>query len=66
VVERIAGKILLRNLGYTLKTGNAIYEKKCVHLKITICPCGAETWTWAKADISELTAAETRFLRSKG
>jgi hypothetical protein len=25
---------------------------------------GAETWAWAKADISRLIAAEMRFLRS--
>lgn len=26
--------------------------------------CGVETWTWNKADISILTAAEIQFVRS--
>jgi hypothetical protein len=31
--------------------------------KIPTSMYGAETWTWTKADINRLTAAEVRFLR---
>jgi hypothetical protein len=37
-----------------------VFKSYCV----PILTYGAEAWTWTKADISRLTAAETQFLRN--
>jgi hypothetical protein len=39
-----------------------IYQFKSYHMSLLVYR--AETWSWTKADINKLMAAEMRFLRS--